>query len=62
MPGAPWTNVLILAYVALIVVMLAHEPDQRIALVAGAVAAVGLLVGWRWVRRARGRLQDSSST
>jgi L-asparagine transporter-like permease len=62
MPGAPWTNVLILAYVALIVVMLAYEPDQRIALLAGAVAAVGLVVGWRWVRCARGRLHDSSST
>ena len=60
LPGSPWTNVVVLAYIAVVVVLLAITPDQRVSLAAGAVVAMLLAVGWRWLvvprRRAAGRL------
>jgi AAT family amino acid transporter/D-serine/D-alanine/glycine transporter len=53
LPGSPWTNVVVLAYLALVVVMLAVTPDQRVALVAGAVVAVVLALAWRRVATSR---------
>jgi L-asparagine transporter-like permease len=54
MPGAPWTNYLVLAYVALVVVLLGVTPSQRIALIAGAVWVTCVFGGWRrHVRRRR---------
>jgi L-asparagine transporter-like permease len=46
MPGSPWTNYVVLAYLAFIGVLLAAEPDQRVAVVAGAVWAALLAFGW----------------
>jgi amino acid transporter, AAT family len=54
MPGSPWTNYVVLAYIALVAVLLAVTPDQRVALIAGAVAAVFIALGWRRVSRSRG--------
>ncbi len=48
MPGSPWTNVLVLAYLALVTVLLAVTPAQRVALVAGGVSAALLALGWRF--------------
>jgi L-asparagine transporter-like permease len=62
MPGTPWTNVIVLVYVAVVFVMLFVEPDQRPGLVGSAIAAVVLLTGWRWFaspRRNRGRTTHS---
>jgi L-asparagine transporter-like permease len=53
MPGSPWTNVVVLAYLALVTVMLAVTPDQRVALIVGAVVAIVLAVMWRWFVPAR---------
>lgn len=53
MPGSPWTNYVVLAYIALVAVLLAVEPGQRVALVAGAVWAIILIVGWRMITRPR---------
>jgi L-asparagine transporter-like permease len=57
MPGSPWTNLIVLSYIAVVVVLLAVTPDQRVALVAGACVALALTAGWRWLvgprRRAR---------
>jgi len=52
MPGAPWTNYLIVAYLALVAVLLAVTPDQRVAIAAGAVWAVVLALGWWRISRA----------
>jgi AAT family amino acid transporter len=52
MPGHPWTNWVVLAYIALVLVLLAVSADQRVALVAGAVWAVLVALGWRAARRA----------
>ena len=46
MPGSPWTNYVVLAYLALIAVLMAVTPDQRVAVVAGAVWAALLGFGW----------------
>jgi AAT family amino acid transporter/D-serine/D-alanine/glycine transporter len=51
MPGSPWTNYLVLAYVLLVAVLLALTADQRIAILAGAVWAAFVAVGWLRVRR-----------
>jgi L-asparagine transporter-like permease len=53
MPGSPWTNYVVMAYLALVAVLLAVTPDQRVALIAGAVAAVLIALGWRRVSRGR---------
>jgi amino acid transporter, AAT family len=53
MPGSPWTNYLVLAYIALVTVLLGVAPSQRIALIGGAIWAVFMLVGWRRVRKHR---------
>jgi AAT family amino acid transporter/D-serine/D-alanine/glycine transporter len=47
MPGAPWTNFLVLGYIALVVVLLVVTPAQRVALAAGAIWALVLIAGWR---------------
>ena len=53
MPGAPWTNVIVVAYVLLVGVLLAVTPEQRVALAAGVVVALGLGAAWRWLTPAR---------
>lgn len=50
MPGSPWTNLVVLAYLALVAVLLAIAPDQRVALIAGGAWAVLVAVGWWRVR------------
>jgi amino acid transporter, AAT family len=55
MPGSPWTNYVVLVYLALVAALLAVTPDPRVALVAGAVAAVLIALGWRRVARSRRR-------
>ena len=58
MPLSPWSNYVVLAYVALVAVLLAVNADQRVALVAGGVWAAALgFAWWRLSRRPRpGRL------
>lgn len=51
MPGSPWTNYAVLAYIALVAVLLAVTPDQRVAVVAGAVWAALLALGWWRISR-----------
>jgi amino acid transporter, AAT family len=53
LPGAPWANYLILAYLALVAALLAVTPDQRVAIAAGAVWAALLALGWWRIRRRR---------
>jgi amino acid transporter, AAT family len=54
MPGSPWTNYLVLAYIGLVAVLLAITPDQRVAIVAGAIWPLLLGIGWwRMTRRER---------
>lgn len=53
MPGAPWTNWIVLAYLALVAVLMAVTPEQRVALIAGAVMAAALIVGWLSIERRR---------
>jgi AAT family amino acid transporter/D-serine/D-alanine/glycine transporter len=60
MPGAPWTNLVVLAYIAVVVVLLAITPDQRVALAAGAVVAVLLGAGWRWLVLPRRRATEAA--
>jgi L-asparagine transporter-like permease len=55
LPGSPWTNWVVLAYVALVVVLLAVTADQRVALVAGAVWAVVVTAGWWLLQRSGAR-------
>jgi AAT family amino acid transporter len=56
MPGSPWTNYLVLAYIGLVAVLLAITPDPRVAIVAGAIWAALLAVGWwRMTHRNRDR-------
>jgi amino acid transporter, AAT family len=52
MPGSPWTNLVVLGYLALVAVLLAIAPDQRVALIAGGAWAVFIALGW-WRVRAR---------
>lgn len=52
MPAAPWGNYAVLAYVALVGVLLAVTDDQRVAVIAGAVWALVLALGWSRIRRA----------
>ena len=54
MPGSPWTNYLVLAYLALVAVLLGVTPNQRVALIAGAIWAVLVALGWWRISRSRG--------
>jgi AAT family amino acid transporter len=51
MPGSPWTNYVVLAYIALVAVLLAATPDQRVAVIAGVVWAALLALGWWRISR-----------
>ena len=51
LPGAPWSNYLVIGYVVLVGALLAITPDQRVAVIAGAIWALLLAVGWRRLRR-----------
>jgi AAT family amino acid transporter len=51
LPGSPWTNYIVLAYVVLVAVLFGVAPNQRVALIAGAVWALVLVVGWWHVSR-----------
>jgi AAT family amino acid transporter len=51
LPGSPWTNFAVLAFILLVVVLLFVTPDQHIALIAGGVWAVLLGAGWLFVAR-----------
>ncbi len=48
LPGSPWTNYVVLGYIALVVVLLVVTPSQRVALIAGAIWTVLLWAGWRF--------------
>jgi AAT family amino acid transporter/D-serine/D-alanine/glycine transporter len=58
MPGSPWTNYVVLAYIALVAVLFGVAPNQRVALAAGGVWAAVLAVGWWRMTRphVRGRV------
>ncbi|MGV9535528.1 amino acid permease [Streptosporangium sandarakinum] len=62
MPGSPYTNWLTLAFLALVVVLMAFaDPDQRIAFFCVPVLVVAIALGWRVVgsrRRTRAPLAD----
>lgn len=53
MPASPWSNYLILAYLALVTLLLVITPDQRVAVIAGVVWAALLAVGWWRISRRR---------
>jgi amino acid transporter, AAT family len=46
LPGSPWTNLVVLAYVVLVAVIFAFERDQRVAIYGGAIWAVVMALGW----------------
>ncbi len=61
MPGSPWTNFGVLAYILLVFALLFYVGGQHIALIAGAVWAAGVAAGWWWIsRRADGRRRTLS--
>ncbi len=62
MPGSPWTNLIVLAFVVLVVVLLFVTASQHVALVAGAIWAVLLAVGWRVVAGRESRTAASPAT
>jgi AAT family amino acid transporter/D-serine/D-alanine/glycine transporter len=51
LPGSPWTNYAVLAFIALVAVLLAVKSDQRVALAAGAVWTLALAIGWYKTQR-----------
>jgi len=51
MPGSPWTNYVVIAYLLLVAVLLAVTPSQRVAVYAGLAWAAFVAVGWWRVRR-----------
>ena len=55
MPGFPWTSALVLAFLAMLVVLMAFIPSYRVALVVGPVWLVVLLVARRMRTGARNR-------
>jgi AAT family amino acid transporter len=59
-PASPWSNYLVIAYCILVAVLLAITPDQRIAVIAGAVWAALIALGW-W-RLSRSRRRGAPST
>jgi AAT family amino acid transporter/D-serine/D-alanine/glycine transporter len=46
LPGSPWTNAAVIAYVVLVAILLGVTPNQRVALIAGAIWAVLVGIGW----------------
>ncbi|HEX3566567.1 MAG TPA: amino acid permease [Acidimicrobiales bacterium] len=56
LPGSPWTNLVILAFIVLVVVLLFVTKAQHIALYAGGIWALLLAGGWTITRRANRRL------
>lgn len=56
LPGSPWTNFAVLAFILLVVMLLFVTPDQHVALIAGGMWAVLLGGGWLFItRRSRQR-------
>ncbi|MFC5722154.1 amino acid permease [Streptomyces gamaensis] len=53
LPGAPWTNVLVLAFFAFVTVLIAWGSETRVALYVMGIWVVLLLVGWGVLRRGR---------
>ncbi|WP_372408927.1 amino acid permease [Streptomyces luteireticuli] len=53
MPGAPYTNVVALAFFALVTVLIAWSADTRVALYVMGVWVVLLVLGWAVLRRRR---------
>ena len=54
MPGAPYTNWLTLAFLAIVVVQMAFAgPAEKIAFWSAPVLALALVAGWRLVSRRR---------
>lgn len=49
LPGSPWSNVAVLAFIALVLVLLFVTPSQRVALIAGGLWAVAMAAGWKVV-------------
>ena len=55
LPGHPWSNYAVIGYCALVMALLVITPDQRIAVIAGAVWATLIGLGWWRLRRSRRR-------
>jgi amino acid transporter, AAT family len=55
MPGSPWTNWVVLGFVALVGVLQAIDDDRRVSIYAGAVWLALLLVGWAVIKRRSAR-------
>jgi L-asparagine transporter-like permease len=53
LPGHPWSNFAVIGYCALVLVLLAITPDQRVAVIAGAVWSALLAFGWWRISRRR---------
>jgi AAT family amino acid transporter/D-serine/D-alanine/glycine transporter len=51
MPGSPWTDFAVLAYILLVFALLFYVGDQHVALIAGAVWAACVAIGWWRVSR-----------
>ena len=51
MPGAPYTGYLTLAFFALILVLLAFDPETRLALFVTPVWVLAMVVGWQVAKR-----------
>jgi AAT family amino acid transporter len=61
LPGAPLTNWITLALIALVTALLAHDPDTRIALYVGAGWAVLLLISYALLNRADKRVSPAGT-
>ncbi|HWC38805.1 MAG TPA: amino acid permease [Acidimicrobiales bacterium] len=60
MPGAPWTNYAVLAFILLVFALLFYVGSQHVALIAGAIWAVCVATGWWWVSRRADRQRTLS--
>jgi AAT family amino acid transporter/D-serine/D-alanine/glycine transporter len=59
MPGAPLANWVVLAFLVLVTVMLARDPDTRVALYVAPVWFSILIVSYLWLKRAAVPLRQS---
>ncbi|WP_223199293.1 amino acid permease [Solihabitans fulvus] len=57
MPGSPYTNYVVLAFLALVVLMAGFDPVQRYSIYALPVVALVLVAGWRLSRKHRSGYQ-----
>jgi AAT family amino acid transporter/D-serine/D-alanine/glycine transporter len=60
MPGWPWTNFAVLAFILLVFALLFYVGSQHVALIAGAIWAAAVGTGWWWVSRRADRQRTLS--